>query len=269
MLAGPSRERSCPRAARRILETVAQMLEGEPLREQAMSATGMFDNGVTPGSIRPVERPVPLRQSVYEALVELIVAGALRPGQHLGGSGLARQLVVSRQPVREALHRLEAEGWIDLRPSQGAFVHVPTDREVDQLLDVRELLEGATARLPARAATPGAVGALRATWAEGVKAVESGDLAATVAANNEFHAAVADIAGNAVLAQLIDIVGRRVRWYYRQVAPARGPGAWASRKGAPARGHESGAEHAELLAAIEAADEDQAAALARVHTERT
>jgi DNA-binding GntR family transcriptional regulator len=220
-----------------------------------MSATGMFDDGVTAGSIRPVERPVPLRQSVYEALVELIVAGALRAGQHLVESELARQLGVSRQPVREALHRLEAEGWIDLRPSQGAFVHVPTDREVDQLLDVRELLEGATARLAARAATPEAVAALRATWAEGLKAVESGDVAATVAANNEFHAAVADIAGNAVLAQLVDIVGRRVRWYYRKVAPA--------------RGHESWAEHAELLTAIEAGDEDQAAALARVHTERT
>jgi DNA-binding GntR family transcriptional regulator len=104
-------------------------------------------DGAVPGLIRPVERPVPLRQSVYEALVELIVAGTLRPGQHLVESELARQLGVSRQPVREALHRLEAEGWIDLRPSQGAFVHVPTDTEVDQLLDVRELLEGATARL--------------------------------------------------------------------------------------------------------------------------
>ncbi|HTS96026.1 MAG TPA: GntR family transcriptional regulator [Streptosporangiaceae bacterium] len=219
-----------------------------------MSLTGMFDGGPA-GSIRPVQRPVPLRQSVYEALVEFIVAGALRPGQHLVESELARQLGVSRQPVREALHRLEAEGWIDLRPSQGAFVHVPTDREVDQLLDVREMLEGATARLAARAATPEAVAALRATWQEGVEAVESGDLARIVAANNAFHAAVAEIAGNAVLAQLTDIVGRRVRWYYRKVAPA--------------RGHESWAEHAELVAAIEAGDEDQAAALARTHTERT
>ena len=58
-----------------------------------------------------------------------------------------------------------------------------------------------------------------------------------------------------VLAQLAEIVGRRVRWHYRQVAPA--------------RGHESWAEHAELVAAIEAGDEDQAAALARTHTERT
>jgi DNA-binding GntR family transcriptional regulator len=215
----------------------------------------MFADGAAPGPIRPVERPVPLRQSVYEALVELIVAGALRPGQHLVESELARQLGVSRQPVREALHRLEAEGWIDLRPSQGAFVHVPTDREVDQLLDVRELLEGATARLAARAATAEAVKALREVWREGEAAVESGDVTRTVAANNEFHAAVAEIAGNTVLAQLSEIVGRRVRWYYRQVAPA--------------RGHESWAEHAEIVAAIEAGDEDKAANLTRMHTERT
>ncbi len=206
-----------------------------------MGVAETFAEGPAPGLIRPVQRPVPLRQSVYEALVELVVGGALRPGQHLVESELARQLGVSRQPVREALHRLEAEGWIDLRPSHGAFVHVPTDREVDQLLDVRELLEGATARLAARAATPEAVAALRATWQEGVAAVESADLAAAVAANNDFHAAVAEIAGNAVLAQLSEIVGRRVRWYYRKVAPA--------------RGHESWSEHA--------------AALARVHTERT
>ncbi len=220
-----------------------------------MSVAETFAGGPAPGLIRPVQRPVPLRQSVYEALVELVVGGALRPGQHLVESELARQLGVSRQPVREALHRLEAEGWIDLRPSQGAFVHVPTDQEVDQLLDVRELLEGATARLAARAATPEAVAALRATWQEGVAAVESGDVAATVAANNDFHAAVAELAGNAVLAQLSEIVGRRVRWYYRKVAPA--------------RGHESWSEHAQLVAAIEAGDEDQAAALALVHTERT
>ncbi len=112
--------------------------------------------------IRPVERPVPLRQSVYEALVELVIAGRLNAGQHLVETELARQLGVSRQPVREALHRLEAEGWVDLRPNQGAFVHVPTDQEVDQLLDVRELLEVQTARLAAQAVTAGQVTQLRA-----------------------------------------------------------------------------------------------------------
>jgi DNA-binding GntR family transcriptional regulator len=208
-----------------------------------------------PAVIRQVSRAAPLRQSVYEILVELVAGGALRPGQHLVESELARQLGVSRQPVREALHRLEAEGWIDLRPSQGAYVHVPTDEEVDQLLDVRELLEGATARLAARAATPDAVASLRAALQDGVAAVESADVPAAVAANNQFHAAVAALAGNAVLAELSEIVARRVRWHYRQVAPV--------------RGHESWSEHAELVAAIEAGDQDRASALARMHTEQT
>ena len=205
--------------------------------------------------IKPVQRPVPLRQSVYDALIDLIVAGELPPGQHLVETDLARQLGVSRQPIREALHRMEAEGWIDLRPSQGAFVHIPTDSEVDELLDVRELLEVETARLAARKATPDGIARLRWQCRRGEAATGADDLSGAVTANNELHAEVAAIAGNAVLADLAGTVSRRVRWYYRLVAPV--------------RGHESWAEHAELIDAIEAHDEERAQSLARKHTERT
>jgi DNA-binding GntR family transcriptional regulator len=194
--------------------------------------------------ISPVERPVPLRQSVYEALVELVIAGRLMPGQHLVETELAHHLGVSRQPVREAL-----------RPNQGAFVHVPTDQEVDDLLDVRELLEVQTARLAAHAADAGAVARLRAICDEGDAAVEAGDTERFVSVNNSFHDAQAGVAGNAVLAELSAIVGRRARWYYRLVAPV--------------RGRESCAEHASLVGAIEAGDAEKAAKVARDHVERT
>jgi len=205
--------------------------------------------------IRPLQRPVPLRQSVYDALIDLIVGGELPPGQHMVETDLARQLGVSRQPIREALHRMEAEGWVDLRPSQGAFVHVPTDQEVDELLDVRALLEAETARLATRAASPGQVARLREICAEGQAAADGGDLSRAVAANDVFHAEIALVAGNSVLAELAGIVGRRVQWYYRMVAPERGHGSWA--------------EHAELIDAIEASDPERAQLLARKHTERT
>lgn len=211
--------------------------------------------GTAGAAIRPLARPVPLRQSVYETLVDLVVSAELGPGQHLVETDLARQLGVSRQPVREALHRLEAEGWVDLRPSQGAFVHVPTDREVDDLLHVRELLEVETARLAARTATPEQVKELRQIWEDGRAAAKADDVSAAVARNNAFHAAVAGIAGNTVLADLTGIVGNRVRWYYRLVAPARRHGSWA--------------EHGELIDAIEAHDEHRAVLIARRHTERT
>jgi DNA-binding GntR family transcriptional regulator len=205
--------------------------------------------------ISPVERPVPLRQSVYEALVELVIAGRLMPGQHLVETELARHLGVSRQPVREALHRLEAEGWVDLRPNQGAFVHVPTDREVDDLLDARELLEAEAARLAAHTASAGDVARLRVICHEGEAAVRAGDTERFVSVNTSFHDALAEIAGNAVLAELSAIVGRRARWYYRLVAPL--------------RGHESCAEHMSMADAIEAGDAEHAAKVARDHVERT
>ncbi len=212
--------------------------------------------------IRPLQRPVPLRQSVYDALIDLIVGGELPPGQHMVETDLARQLGVSRQPIREALHRMEAEGWVDLRPSQGAFVHVPTDSEVDELLDVRALLEAETARLaavkgskPANGSIPAQLARLKEICREGQEAAEAGDFAAAVAANNAFHAEVAAVGGNAVLAELADIVGRRVQWYYRMVAPARGHGSWT--------------EHAEMIEAIEAGEAERAQALAGKHTERT
>ncbi len=206
--------------------------------------------------IRPLPRPVPLRQSVYDALIDLIVGGELPPGQHMVETDLARQLGVSRQPIREALHRMEAEGWVDLRPSQGAFVHVPTDAEVDELLDVRALLEAETARLAAAGGpSPAQLTQLREICRGGQAAADAGDFGTAVAANSAFHAEIAAVGGNAVLAELADIVGRRVRWYYRMVAPERGHGSWT--------------EHAEMIEAIESGDAEQAQALARKHTERT
>ncbi len=205
--------------------------------------------------IRPVQRPVPLRQAVYEALVDLIVGGTLPPGQHLVEADLAKQLGVSRQPVREALHRLEAEGWVDLRPSQGAFVHIPTEDEVDHLLDVRGLLEAEAARLAARAASPEALARLRGLLAEGAKALAADDPDRVVAANNALHAEMTALSGNAVLAELAGIVEWRMRWYHWPVALRRGQESWH--------------EHEALIDAIEAADEAKAAEIMRHHVEMT
>ncbi len=214
---------------------------------------------MTVAMIRPLQRPVPLRQSVYDALIDLIVGGELPPGQHMVETDLARQLGVSRQPIREALHRMEAEGWVDLRPSQGAFVHVPTDSEVDELLDVRALLEAETARLAAArqvtGPSPARLARLREICRGGQAAAEADDFGTAVTANNAFHAEIAVLGANAVLAELADIVGRRVQWYYRMVAPERGHGSWT--------------EHTEIIEAIESGDAEQAQALASKHTERT
>jgi len=203
----------------------------------------------------PLTRPAPLRQAVYDALAEMIITRELQPGQHLVENELAAQLGVSRQPVREALQRLQSEGWVDLRPALGAFVHVPTDEEAGQLLAVRTLLEAESARLAAHAATPDEVERLWDIQRTGLDALAAEDQEGLVAANAALHAEIVSMSGNSVLADLIDSVGRRVRWYYLPIARARGKDAWD--------------EHAELIGAIAKGDGSKAGDLMRGHTERT
>ncbi|MGX1478737.1 UNVERIFIED_CONTAM: DNA-binding GntR family transcriptional regulator [Streptomyces canus] len=211
--------------------------------------------GLPYGTVPRLERPGPLRDRVYGALLELITTRALQPGQHLVESELAGHLGVSRQPVREALQRLNTEGWVDLRPAQGAFVHEPTDEEADQLLTVRTLLEAEAARLAAAHAGSAGVAVLEGLCAQGESAVAADDVDAAVALNARLHATIMELAGNAVLAELAGQVDRRVRWYYTPIARQRGQQSWI--------------EHRELIAAIADRDEQRATAVMRQHTEHT
>lgn len=202
-----------------------------------------------------LERPGPLRERVYQTLLELVITRALRPGQHLVESELAGHLGVSRQPVREALQRLNTEGRVDLWPAQGAFAHEPTEEEADQLLTVRTLLEAEAARLAAVHADADGVAALEELCAEGERAVASDDVDAAVALNARFHATIMELAGNTVLAGLAAQVDRRVRWYHTPVARRRGAQSWI--------------EHRALIAAIADHDEERATRLMREHLEHT
>ncbi|MFC4504305.1 MULTISPECIES: GntR family transcriptional regulator [Streptomyces] len=215
----------------------------------------MLSTGLPQGAVPKLERPGPLRDRVYEALLELITTRALQPGQHLVESELASHLGVSRQPVREALQRLNTEGWVDLRPAQGAFVHEPTEEEADQLLTVRTLLEAEAARLAAAHADETDIHDLDGILALGLQAVADDDVDAAVALNARFHAKIMELAGNAVLAELAAQVDRRVRWYYTPVARQRGEQSWI--------------EHRDLITAILNRDEQLATRLMREHTEHT
>lgn len=206
-------------------------------------------------AIPRVARPVPLRESVYDALLDLIVNRTFRPGAHLVESELAAQLGVSRQPVREALQRLNTEGWVELRPGHGAYVHVPTEEQADQLLAVRSLLETEAARLAAEHATEEGVAHLRKLRQRGVDALEADDVDAMVTANAELHAAITELSGNAPLVELTAQVDRRVRWYYNPVARRRGRRSWD--------------EHEKIIDAIATGRPDNAASLMRAHTETT
>lgn len=205
--------------------------------------------------IEPLEKMAPLRQQVYETLEELIIYGLLTPGQHLVEADLAKRLGVSRIPVREALQLLHSNGWVELRPRQGAFVHRPTVEEVDEVFTIRTLLEVESARIAAKNATEDSVRELRKTLKAGAKALAGGDEKDLVRLNSAFHAQITALAGNRVLAEMVGRLDKRIRWYFVPVVRSRGKASWK--------------EHAELIDALEAGDSRRAATTMRKHAELT
>ncbi len=148
---------------------------------------------------------------VTDALREQLVRGALRPGERLKEEHLAAATGASRTPVREALHRLEAEGLVR-RTTGGAVVSDWGGEDLDELMEVRALLEGYGARLAASRATPAQIARLGtlANEMDRVADGRAGDRVDRIAKlNNEFHRELLDASGSArvqaLLAQIVQV----------------------------------------------------------------
>ena len=96
--------------------------------------------GRSGGPGRPITR-VPLRDQVHHAVVDRILRDELRPGARISDTALARELGVSRTPIREALLRLEREGFLEADVGRGFFVKPLSVREVREAYPVLWTLE--------------------------------------------------------------------------------------------------------------------------------
>lgn len=209
----------------------------------------------TPSHWPALTRLAPLRVRVRDALKDLIVDGVLRPGEHLTEEELATRLGVSRNPIREGLQQLAHDGFVDLRPGRGAFVHAPTMREVDDIFHVRVLLESESARLAAQRITPESLARLKEILALGAAAVQAGEPLPLLELNSQFHDIVSAAAGNAVMRSMLNALGKRIRWYFADVVVERAPNSWR--------------QHENLYQALLARDSDTAARLMAEHVGKT
>lgn len=207
------------------------------------------------GRIGSLETGPPLRLRVYDTLEDLIVERTLRPGEHLSELELAAEFGTSRNPVREALQLLQRDGWVDLRPRQGAFVHEPTVREVDEVFAVRRALEVEAAQQAAVNRSTDDLHALREALEEGREALGDGDPSAVLASNTTFHRVLTRVAENSVLAGMVGRLDKRIRWYFGPVVEVRGRPSWA--------------EHGQIVDAIERRSSNEAGELMWAHVEAT
>ena len=98
--------------------------------------------------------PQTLSSMALHLLRERIISGELRPGAKLSDLVLSREIGISRTPLREAIRQLAADGLVDVVPHQGATVRAPSGDELDELYEIRGLLEGHAAARAATRRTP-------------------------------------------------------------------------------------------------------------------
>ena len=137
-------------------------------------------------------------EQAYLTLRRRLTDGTYPPGSHLREEELAAQLGVSRTPVREALRRLDAEGWLRVVPNQGAFAAEWSVRDIEEIFDLRALLESHAAERAATAPDRRQLAAMEAACNEAEAALPGGDLAALEAisdANLRFHQALWELSG--------------------------------------------------------------------------
>ncbi len=142
-----------------------------------------------------------MAERVYALTKDLVFTGEL-PGGHLFSEGeIAERAGVSRTPVREALLRLQSEGFIRLIPKRGAIVVPISPNEAEDVLDARQAVEtAAVRRLQARAhLLPSAMNSVRAALAEQQKNADSGDITAFAKADEYFHRSIVEAGGNDIL----------------------------------------------------------------------
>ena len=97
---------------------------------------------------------LPLRDVVFNTLRKAILRGELKPGERLMEIQLANKLGVSRTPIREAIRKLELEGLVLMIPRKGAEVAQITEKNMQDVLEVRKALEELSVQLACERITP-------------------------------------------------------------------------------------------------------------------
>lgn len=206
----------------------------------------MAQNGVQNGRQRLADR-------VRLGLEREIVTGDLGPGMRLDEVRLAERYQVSRTPVREALMQLAASGLVEMRPRQGALVAAIGTFQLAEMFEVMSELESLCARLAARRMTQRERDDLAELHEACAPYLEGADADGYYEMNLRFHEAIYAGSHNAFLEQETRKIRRRLSPYRRMQLHR------------PGRLADSHAEHAAVVAAIRAGDQELAGRLLKDH----
>jgi len=225
-------------------------VDRRPAASDAARSLGSFFDGADIETAR-----TRLATQVVDGLRNMVLSGRLPPGTKLIQEQVALELGVSRTPLREAIRVLVNEGLLTSISSSGSVrVIDPSAREVEQLYQIREVIDGLAARLCAGRDLPSEITErLKESVERLARASKPFDLNAFVAAHADFHVEILRSCGNDWLMQMEPLVRMTAQMLFRQFASS------------GERMKKSIQEHRAILKTILSGDQNEAERLAREH----
>lgn len=146
----------------------------------------------------------PLREIVYDELKMQILTGQIEPGTRMMEVEMANEMGVSRTPVREAIRKLEKEGLVTIEPRRGAYASEVSVRDMIEILEVREEIEGLATELAAERMDDDTKARLYRTADKYGEAVKDNDTGEMIKLDTEFHHIIVEGSSNKILMNVVE-----------------------------------------------------------------
>lgn len=160
----------------------------------------------------------------YETIKRRIIGCTYAPGSKLSEERLAAELGLGRSPVRSAFARLNSEDWIAVSPQSGSYVKQLNEREIQEIVDFRALLERHMTALAARQISDDQLLKLRLGLKRTAAVVRTGYDAATFDELDAFdslvHLTIYEAAGNVLMGRVLHNLFEKVQWLKKMAAPS-------------------------------------------------
>ena len=168
------------------------------------------------------EKPMTLAVEIARHLRERIISGGLPAGERVNETRITRELSLSRSPVREALRILESEGLVTLEPHRGARVRAVSEQDLEEIFDVRLMIESHGVLRHGHHLAADALAPLRRAVQDAHAALEASDMERWHQASLRFHDGLVMLAANRHLTRLHEELKTSLRRY--QISVVAPPG---------------------------------------------
>lgn len=208
-----------------------------------------------PIQLNKLIQPLPFKEHAYEEIKQAIIAHEILEGSLLSERALSEQLGISRTPLREAIHRLEVEGWVTSLPRRGVAVATIHAQDIHDVMQIRKVNEQLVIELITPVITTAQLADLRRQFIP-LEPLDDATILPFVG-GDKVHIQLAELCGNRRLLQLLQNLSSQMQWF----------GYWSLQ--VEGRAREVVHEHGLILDAIQEKDIGKAQQLAAEHLERT